>query len=83
MSGNLRKINFNNYFLHYQMKKSELEILSHLRKDARTSLASISHDVNIPISTIYDKINRFHLNKIIERYTAILNFSKLGYHHRS
>ena len=63
------------------MKEKERQIISHLRKDARASLASISFDIKMPISTIHDKINRLHKNKVIKKYTALINYSALGYHH--
>ena len=65
------------------MKQKELEIISHLRKDARSSLAAISNDVEIPISTIYDKVNRMHKGDVIKRFTTLVDFSKLGYHHHA
>ncbi|MBU1111140.1 MAG: Lrp/AsnC family transcriptional regulator [archaeon] len=65
------------------MNDKEREIISELRKDARTSLASISHQINMPVSTVYDKINRFSKNGIIKRYIAIVDFSKLGYNYHA
>lgn len=63
------------------MDEKERKIISKLRKDARTSLASIAQEVQMPISTIYDKINRLHKNNIIQQYTALVDFPKLGFHH--
>ncbi len=65
------------------MKEKERRIISHLRKDARTSLAAISSDTEIPISTIYDKINRLKGNDVIKSFTTLVDFEKLGYHHQS
>lgn len=65
-----------------KMEQKELTIISHLRKDARTSLASISHSVEMPISTIYDKINRLHQENLIKKYTTLVDFKKLGFHHQ-
>lgn len=61
------------------MNEKELKILSHLRKDARTSLSSISLEVGMPLSTVYDKINRMHRNNLIKKYTLLLDLPKLGY----
>ena len=63
--------------------QKEHKIISHLRKDARKSMALISQEANIPVSTIHDKIHRMHKDKVIKRFTTIIDFSKLGYHHRS
>ena len=65
------------------MNQKEQEIISHLRKDARISLASVSHELGMPISTIYDKINRLNNNNTIKKFTALVNFKKLGYHHHA
>ncbi len=58
-------------------------ILSFLRRDARISLASLAEDVQMPVSTIYDKVNSLQMQGIITRFTALLDFSKLGYHHHA
>lgn len=65
------------------MNKKEQLIISHLRKDARTSLASISEEINTPVSTIYDNINRLKNKEVIKKFTALVDFAKLGYHHQS
>lgn len=65
------------------MNEKERSIISSLRKDARTSLASIAQEVQVPISTIYDKINRLHREKVIKKYTALLDFPQLGYHYHA
>jgi len=65
------------------MNEKERLIISHLRKDARTSLASISQEIHIPISTIYDKINKLHKDNVIRKYTALVNFSSMGFHYHA
>lgn len=65
------------------MNEKERQIISHLRKDARTSLASISYNIEMPISTIYDKINRLNKSDVIRRFTALIDFSKLGFHYQA
>ena len=65
------------------MKEKEMHILSHLRKDARTSLAAISYSIQMPISTIYDKINRWNKGKIIKRFTTLVDFPRLGFHYHA
>ena len=65
------------------MNEKERQIISHLRRDARISLTSISNNINMPISTVYDKINRLHKGKVIKRYIALVDFLKLGYHHHA
>lgn len=65
------------------MNEKERQIISQLRKDARTSLASISFEVGMPLSTIYDKINRLHKDNVIKKYTALVNFPSLGFHYHA
>jgi DNA-binding Lrp family transcriptional regulator len=62
-------------------KKKDLVILSHLRSDARKSLVDLSKKTGIPASTIYDRVN-VHEKGAIRRYTALLDFEKLGFHGR-
>lgn len=65
------------------MNEKERQIISELRKDGRTSLSSISQNVHMPISTVYDKINRFHREEVIKKYAVLVNFSKLDFHHQA
>ena len=62
-------------------KQKDLVILSHLRNDARKSLVELSKKTGIPASTIYDRVN-VHEKDAIKKYTALLDFEKLGFHGR-
>jgi len=59
-------------------KNKDFEIIKHLRDDARVSLADISRNTGIPISTVFDKLNKFQ-NRLITRNVSLLNFQELGY----
>ena len=63
------------------MKQNDLIILSHLRKDARKSMVELSKQTGIPASTIYDRVNAHEKNSI-KKYTALLDFEKLGFNGR-
>jgi Lrp/AsnC family transcriptional regulator, leucine-responsive regulatory protein len=63
------------------MIDKEIELITALRKNSRTSLVNIGQKLNMPVSTLYDKLKRFQDFGIIKRHTTILNFSKLGYYH--
>ncbi len=65
-----------------EMDEKERSIISHLRKDARLSLGAVSHTLNVPLSTVYDKINRLQKDGVIRKQALLLDFAKLGYHHR-
>jgi DNA-binding Lrp family transcriptional regulator len=56
----------------------EMIILSQFRRNARQTLTELSRTTNIPVSTIYDKLKVYE-SSIIKRYTALVDFSKLGY----
>ncbi|MBS3095129.1 Lrp/AsnC family transcriptional regulator [Candidatus Woesearchaeota archaeon] len=60
------------------IKKNELVLLSHLRKNARETLTKISRDTRIPVSTIFDRLKKYD-NDLIKKSTILLDFSKLGY----
>jgi DNA-binding Lrp family transcriptional regulator len=56
----------------------ELKILSELRKNSRQSLTQISRKINIPVSTIFDKLIKLN-NAIIKKNISLFDFDKLGY----
>ena len=60
------------------LSERDLLIISHLRKDARKNLTTMSKETGIPVSTIFDRI-KTQENGIIKKHTAIIDFSKLGY----
>jgi DNA-binding Lrp family transcriptional regulator len=49
------------------MNKKEEQIISHLRKNAKASVLSLSRQIEMPLSTIYDKINRLNQSKVIKK----------------
>ncbi len=63
------------------MDEKERLIISHLRKDARLSLGAVSQTLNVPLSTVYDKLNRLQKEGVIRKQALLLDFAKLGYHH--
>ncbi len=63
------------------INKKDLAILSHLRQDARETLTRMSRKTTIPVSTIYDRI-KAQESSTIRGYTALLDFSKLGFNAR-
>ena len=53
-------------------------ILTHLRRNARENFAGLSKKTGIPASTIFDYLKK---TDIINKYTCLLNFSKLGFNY--
>jgi len=64
------------------MKKRDLRIVSYMRKNSRETLTKMSRQLNIPVSTIYDKLKN-HYGNFIRKHTTLLNFSMLGYDTRA
>lgn len=56
----------------------EEQLLKHLRQDARKSLAKISRQTQIPVSTLFKKQRKCEKN-LIRKYTCLLNFNRLGF----
>jgi len=56
----------------------DLQLLSALRKNSRSSLTKISQEINLPKSTLFDKL-KHHEKSIIHKHTSLVDFKKLGY----
>ncbi len=54
-------------------------ILRELLLDSRKSIRRISRKIGIPSSTIYDRIKKLEKNRVIRKYTIVLDEKKLGY----
>ena len=63
------------------IKKNELLLLSHLRRNARETLTKISRKTRLPISTIYDRL-KLQEAELIVKHTSLLDFAKLGFNTR-
>lgn len=63
------------------VRQADSIILHHLRQDARKSIAKISRETNIPVETLFNKIEKIE-GRLIKKYAAMLDFSKLGYNFR-
>ena len=57
----------------------DMEILGHLRKNSREKITEISRTMNVPVTTVYDKIRAQHKKGILKKHTSLVDFSKLGY----
>ena len=60
----------------------DIKIMRELRRNSRSSLASIAKKTGIPLSTIYDRIKTKEI-ELIKKHTSILDFPKLGYNIRA
>jgi len=62
-----------------KMKQTDIKIIQHLRNNARNSITKISRKTGIPTSTVFVKLKDLEKD-IIKKYTALLDYSKIGYH---
>ncbi len=53
-------------------------ILNAIHWDAKTSLQSVAKKIHVPLSTVHHRIKRFEELKIISRYHAKIDYSKVG-----
>jgi len=62
-----------------KLRKKELDILMYLRNNARHTVTSIGRKLNVPRTTVFEKIKKFKQAELIRRFTCIPDFNKLGY----
>lgn len=60
------------------MKQADTKLICALRGNSRSTLTSMSKEIRIPISTIYDKMKKYEKSFIL-KYTTLIDFSKVGY----
>ena len=61
-----------------ELSADEIRLITVLRQNAREKLTSISRKIQLPISTIHEKIKRYS-GGIIKRHTILLDHAMLGY----
>jgi len=61
------------------MDRKDHKIISALRQGARTPLRKISKLVHMSESAVRKRVKRLEREGVIERYTVVVNPSKLGY----
>ena len=61
------------------LREKDFKIIPHLRNNSRKKITQISKELGIPVTTVYDRI-KAQEKKLIRKYTALMNFSALGYH---
>jgi len=61
--------------------KRDLSIVSHLRKDARITLTTLSKKTGIPVSSVFEKLKSFRASGLVQP-TALVDFEKLGFNAR-
>ena len=59
-----------------------MSMISILRNDSRTSLTDISKKTNVPISTLFDRLQGYRKH-LVRRFTILPDFAALGFHTRA
>jgi len=60
------------------LDNKDFQILHLLRNDARLTVAKIAKKMNMPITTVHNRIKKFRKEGIIKNYTVNLDYDKLG-----
>ena len=60
------------------MKQTDKEIIKLMRTGKRLNISEIARQLNLPISTVNDKIKRIEEKYVIKR-SSLLDYPKLGY----
>jgi len=61
-----------------KLDDKDMDILSLLKKNAKSTTQQISRELNIPITTVHNRIKKLESEGIISKYTVIINQKKLG-----
>ena len=64
------------------MNQGEKEIMKHLRQGKKLNISAIARELDIPISTVADKLKRIE-EKYVSKRSSLLDYKSLGYtaHH--
>ena len=60
------------------MDKLDYQILSELRKNARSTASEISKTIHLSVSTVIERIRKMEKSGLIQSYTVITNDNRLG-----
>ena len=69
---------FLKYYSIMKLDDKDMDILSLLKKNAKKTTQQISRELNIPITTIHNRIKKLESEGIISKYTVVFNHKKLG-----
>ena len=61
-----------------ELDNKDSQILHLLKEDARLTVAKIAKKLNMPITTVHNRIQKFRKEGIIKNYTINLDYPKIG-----
>ena len=69
---------FLKYYSIMKLDDKDMDIMGLLKKNAKKTTQQISRELNIPITTVHNRIKKLESEGIISKYTVVLNQKKLG-----
>ncbi|MBW2963913.1 Lrp/AsnC family transcriptional regulator, partial [Candidatus Woesearchaeota archaeon] len=60
------------------LDKKDLRILDELKADAKLTTGQIAKKLNIPVTTVHNRIKKLEKLGVVEGYTAKVDYKKLG-----
>ena len=69
---------FLKYYSIMKLDDKDMDIMGLLKKNAKSTTQQISRELNIPITTVHNRIKKLESEGIISKYTVVLNQKKLG-----
>ena len=61
------------------MDATDIKIINGLIDNSRISLSDLSAAVHLSVSAVSERIRKLEKEGIIDRYTAVINYDRLGY----
>lgn len=61
------------------VNQKSLSVIQELRKNARQSLTDISRCISIPLSSLFKSVKKLEDEKVILKYSALLDYNRIGY----
>ena len=62
-----------------ELEETDKKILNVIVNSSRLSLRQIAHKVGVSVATVMHHVNKMEKDRTIEKYTAQLNYEKIGY----
>lgn len=64
------------------MEERDFVLLANLRKNSRSKLTQLSREMEMPVSTIFERMNTV-IGNCVQKYTCVLKNSEVGFHSRA
>jgi Lrp/AsnC family leucine-responsive transcriptional regulator len=65
-------------FMAIKLDNTDLRIIDVLNENSRLSTHKIAKKINIPVTTVYNRLKRLEREKVIKRYSVVLDHQKMG-----